>query len=42
MLPCFPEQELVLDYHLASVRTTLEGFGIADPKLFDAQLQEAG
>ena len=42
MLPLFPEDDLVLDYHLASVRTTLDGFGIADPKVFDAQLQKAG
>ena len=42
MLPLLPEDDLVLDYHLAGVRTTLDGFGIADPKVFDAQLQKAG
>jgi hypothetical protein len=41
MLPRFPEDDLVLDYHLASARTTLDGFGIADPKVFDAKLQKA-
>ena len=42
MLPCFPEDELVLDYHLVTVRTTLDGFGIADPSAFDAKLRKAG
>jgi hypothetical protein len=42
MLPLVPEDELVLDYHLAGVRTTLDGFGIADPKLFEGKLQKAG
>ena len=41
MLPLFPEDDLVLDYHLASVRTTLDGFGIVDPKVFAAKLQKA-
>ena len=41
MLPLFPEDDLVLDYHLAGVRTTLDGFGIADPTVFDAKLQKA-
>jgi hypothetical protein len=42
LLPLFPEDDLVLDYHLAGVRTTLDGFGIADPKAFDAKLRKAG
>src|SRR5438552_9592531 len=42
MLPRLPDDEHVLDYHLAGVRTTLDGFGIADPKFFDVQLQKAG
>jgi hypothetical protein len=42
MLPRFPEDDLVLDYHLAGVQTTLDGFGIADPKVLDAQLKQAG
>ena len=42
MIPPFPETDLVLDYHLVSARTTLDLFGIANPKVFDAQLQKAG
>jgi hypothetical protein len=42
MLPRLPEGDQVLDYHLASVRTTLDGFGIADPKVFEAKLQKTG
>jgi hypothetical protein len=42
ILPLFPDDDLVLDYHLAGVRTTLDGFGIADPKLFEGKLQKAG
>jgi hypothetical protein len=41
-LPTFPDEDGVLDYHLATVRTTLDGFGISDPTAFDARLQEAG
>lgn len=42
MLPQFPDDDLVLDYHLAGVQSTLEGFGIADRKLFDAKVHKAG
>jgi hypothetical protein len=42
MMPPFPETDFVLDYHLVGARTTLDLFGIADPKVFDAQLQKAG
>ena len=42
LLPLFPEDDLVLDYHLASVRTTLDGFGIADPTAFTAKFQKVG
>jgi hypothetical protein len=42
MVPPFPETDLVLDYHLVGARTTLDIFGIADPKVFDMQLQKAG
>ena len=42
MIPPFPETDLVLDYHLIGARTTLDLFGIADPKVFDAKLQKAG
>jgi hypothetical protein len=42
MMPPFPKTDFVLDYHLVGARTTLDLFGIADPKVFDAQLQKAG
>jgi hypothetical protein len=42
ILPPFPESDQVLDYHLILVRTTLDGFGIADPTTFAAKLQKAG
>jgi hypothetical protein len=42
MLPDFPDGDHVLDFHLADVQTTLEGFGIADRKLFDAKIHKAG
>jgi len=42
LLPLFLDDDEVLDYHLASVRTTLDGFGIADPTVFAAKLQKAG
>jgi hypothetical protein len=41
-LPLFPENDHVLDYHLAIVRGTLDDFGVADPSVFDAKLQKAG
>jgi hypothetical protein len=40
--PPFPMTDHVLDYHLVGARTTLDIFGIADPKVFDAKLQKAG
>jgi len=42
LLPCRPENDLVLDFHLAEARTTLDGFGIADAALFDTELHKAG
>jgi hypothetical protein len=42
ILPMFPDDDHVLDYHLAEVRGTLDGFGVADPSVFDAKLQRAG
>ena len=42
IMPPFPETDLVLDYHLIGARTTLDLFGVADPKVFDAKLQRAG
>jgi hypothetical protein len=42
MLPPFPEEDQVLDDRLLAARTTLDLFGIADPKAFAARLQNAG
>jgi len=42
MLPAFPESDKVLDYHLATVRTTLDLNGVAEPTAFAAELQKAG
>lgn len=41
-LPPFPPTDRVLEYHLVGVRGTLDNFGIADPSVFAARLQEAG
>jgi hypothetical protein len=42
LLPTYPEKDRVFDYHLAEVRIMLDGFGVADPSVFEAQLQKAG
>ena len=42
ILPPFPMTDRVLEYHLIMVRTTLDGFGIADPTAFAAKLQKVG
>ena len=41
-MPPFPESDFVLDRYLVAARTTLDLFGIADPKVFDSKLQKAG
>jgi hypothetical protein len=41
-MPPFPETDFVLEHHLVAARVTLDSFGIADPKVFDAKLQRAG
>jgi hypothetical protein len=41
VLPAFAIQDLVLDYHLAAVQTTLDLNGIADPSEFAARLKKA-
>lgn len=41
MLPAFSEEDRVFEYHLASLRTQLENFGIADPSVLAAKLQKA-
>ncbi len=40
-IPPFPDTDFVMAYHLVMARTLLDNFGIADPKTFDAQLQQA-
>jgi hypothetical protein len=42
LLPAFPENDKVLEYHLVTVRVTLDNFGIANPTTFAAKLQKAG
>jgi hypothetical protein len=42
LLPAYPEDDKVLEYHLLMVRVTLDNFGIADSTAFDARLQKAG
>ncbi len=42
LLPAYPEEDKVLDYHLVMVRMTLENFGVADATTFDSKLQKAG
>lgn len=41
-LPAFPEGDRVFEFHLISVRTQLDNFGVADPIAFAASLQKAG
>jgi hypothetical protein len=41
-IPPFSETDSVLDRHLVAARTTLDLFGIADPKVFDAKLHKVG
>ena len=40
-IPPYPETDFVLEYHLVGARTTVDRFGVADPKVFDAQLVKA-
>ena len=42
VLPAFPLSDRVLDYHLIGVRTSLDLYGIADPRQFAAKLKKAG
>ena len=42
LLPDFPETDFVLEHHLVTVRVTLDNFGIADSRMFDAKLKKAG
>jgi hypothetical protein len=40
--PPFPMGDFVLDYHLVGARIPVDLFGIADPKVFDAEIRKAG
>jgi hypothetical protein len=40
--PPYPMDDFVLEPHLVGARTTLDLFGIADPKSFAARLQKTG
>jgi hypothetical protein len=42
MVPPFPEQDLVLEYHLVTARVMVDEFGIAKPNVFEAKLRKAG
>lgn len=41
-VPSFPDSKRVLEHHLVTVWMRLDGFGIADPIAFAAQIQKAG
>lgn len=41
-LPPLPENDRVMEHHFVTVQFTLDGFGIADPITFAAQIQKAG
>jgi len=40
--PPFPLTDFVLEHHLLIARMAVDQFGVADPKVFDAELQKAG
>jgi hypothetical protein len=40
-LPTYPDKEKVYEYHMFTVRSELETFGIADADAFDAKFQKA-
>ena len=42
ILPASSESTRVYGHHLVAVRTLLDNFGIAEPTVFDAELQKAG
>ena len=42
MVPPFPEDDHVLEWHLVTARVMLDEYGIADPTAFDARLKKAG
>jgi hypothetical protein len=42
MVPPFPEDDRVLEYHLVTAKVMLDEFGIANPTTFASKLQKAG
>jgi hypothetical protein len=42
MLPPSSESDRVFEHHLVAVRVELDHFGLADPSVFAAELQQAG
>ncbi len=42
MVPPYPDEDRVLEWHLVTARVMLDQFGIADPQLFEAKLRKAG
>jgi hypothetical protein len=40
LVPDYPESDKVFEYHMVAVRAELDHFGIADPTMFDEQLQK--
>jgi hypothetical protein len=42
VLPLYPDDDRVRERHWITVRTTLDGFGIADFDVFDGKFQRAG
>jgi len=41
-VPPMPDDEPVMEHHLVAARVMLDATGIADAKIFDAQMQRAG
>jgi hypothetical protein len=41
MVPPFPIEDLMLEYHFATARMMLDQFGIANPEAFSAKLRKA-
>jgi len=41
-LPLFPKKDYVMVHHLIAVRTTLDGFGVADRTVFEKKLKKVG
>jgi hypothetical protein len=42
MLPAYPDSDKVFEYHLVTVRTELDNFGLADSTVFADKLQKVG